>query len=63
MEILMAHWSSGSRQDRRGEPTGRARFYEALGVTATYEASARTAQLEIELPRSAKSVSEGRHKP
>jgi hypothetical protein len=43
------------------EPTERARFYEALGVTATYEASARTAQLEIELPRSAKSVSEGRH--
>lgn len=41
------------------EPTDRAQLYEALGVTAAYNAGARTAKLEVALPRSANNVSEG----
>ena len=39
-------------------PDDRARFYEALGVTATYDGNARTATLSIEIPRGANGVSE-----
>jgi site-specific DNA recombinase len=45
------------------EPKDRAQLYNTLGVTATYDAIARTAVLEVALPRSANNVSEGRHKP
>jgi site-specific DNA recombinase len=45
------------------EPDDRAQLYEALGVTATYDANARTAVLEVALPRSAKNVSEGGLEP
>ncbi len=41
------------------EPNDRAQLYEALGVAATYDAKARTAVLEVALPRSANNVSEG----
>ncbi len=44
-------------------PDDRARFYEALGVTATYDGTARTATLSIEIPRSAECVSEGGLEP
>ena len=42
-------------------PDDRARFCEALGVTATYDGTARTATLSLEIPRNAKGVSEERH--
>ena len=45
------------------EPNDRAQLYEALGMAATYDANARTAVLEVALPRSANNVSEGRHTP
>jgi hypothetical protein len=45
------------------DPNDRAQLYEALGVTATYEADTRKAILEVALPRSAKNVSEGGHAP
>jgi site-specific DNA recombinase len=41
------------------EPNDRAQLYEALGVATTYDAKARTAVLEVALPRSANNVSEG----
>ena len=41
------------------EPSDRARLYEALGVTATYDADTRNAVLQVVVPRSAKNVSEG----
>ena len=41
------------------DPNDRAQLYEALGVTATYDANARKAVLAVALPRSAKNVSEG----
>jgi len=41
------------------EPNDRAQLYEALGVAATHDANARTAVLELALPRSANNVSEG----
>ena len=37
----------------------RAQFYEALGVTATYDSHAHQALLEVALPRSAKSCRRG----
>jgi hypothetical protein len=45
------------------DPNDRAQLYEALAVTATYDANARTAVLEVALPRSAKNVSEGGLEP
>ncbi len=45
------------------EPADRSQLYEALGITATYDAAARTAVLEAALPRSAKNVSEDRVEP
>jgi site-specific DNA recombinase len=44
-------------------PADRARLYEALNVTASYDAAARTAQLTLEVPRGAKGVSEGGLEP
>jgi hypothetical protein len=41
------------------EPSDRAQLYEALGVTATYDADTRNAVLQVALPRGAKNVSEG----
>ena len=41
------------------EPSDRSQLYEALGVTATYDADTRNAVLQVALPRSAKNVSEG----
>jgi len=40
------------------EPTDRAQLYEALGVTAAYDADTRKAVLEVALPRGANNVSE-----
>ena len=45
------------------EPSDRAQLYEALGVTATYDADTRNAVLQVALPRSAKNVSEGGLEP
>jgi len=44
-------------------PDDRARFYEALGVSARYDGTARAATLSIEIPRGAKGVSEGGLEP
>jgi site-specific DNA recombinase len=41
----------------------RATFYEALGVTATYDPASRRAELAVEIPRSAECVSEGGLEP
>jgi hypothetical protein len=41
------------------DQTDRAMFYEALGVTATYDPATRSAELAVEFPRSAECVSEG----
>ena len=46
----------------KAEPKDRAQLYETLGVTATYDAIARPAVLEVALPRSAHSVSEVRYR-
>lgn len=43
----------------KADQTDRALFYEALGVTATYDPATRSAELAVEIPRSAECVSEG----
>ena len=48
---------------KTADPSDRAQLYEALGVTATYDAGARKAVLEVALPRSAKQVSENELDP
>ena len=45
------------------DQTDRATFYEALGVTATYNPATRSAELAVEIPRSAECVSEGGLEP
>ena len=60
-EVLatIEHFGSLTGLLATAQPTDRAELYDALGVTATYDANARTAVLEVALPRSAKNVSEG----